>query len=163
SGQAGHAALETDGLTKRFGSKVAVDDLTLQVQRGELYALLGPNGAGKTTTLRMVAGLLRPDNGDARILGTSVLREPEQAKRRLVDTFGRGMNRKLGRGAGLIHDPEARIPDEPLTALDAAAARSVKDLLTDFVASGKTVILTTHIMEIAERMAERIGIISQGR
>src|SRR5690606_25291881 len=66
------------------GSKVAVDALTLQVQRGELYALLGPNGAGKTTTLRMVAGLLRPDNGDARILGTSVVREPEQAKRRLA-------------------------------------------------------------------------------
>ncbi|HEX7002400.1 MAG TPA: ABC transporter ATP-binding protein [Trueperaceae bacterium] len=216
SGQAGHAALETDGLTKRFGSKVAVDDLTLQVQRGELYALLGPNGAGKTTTLRMVAGLLRPDNGDARILGTSVLREPEQAKRRLaflpdepllygklnaveylefvaglwgmrageaqeratdllkwlelwgnrhdrVETFSRGMKQKLGLAGGLIHDPDVMILDEPLTGLDAAAARSVKDLLTDFVASGKTVILTTHIMEIAERMAERIGIISQGR
>src|SRR5690606_8993977 len=78
------AALRLAGLTKRFGTKVAVDALSLDVRRGELYALLGPNGAGKTTTLRMVAGLLRPDAGDALVLGRSVVREPEEAKRRLA-------------------------------------------------------------------------------
>ena len=182
----------------------------------ELYALLGPNGAGKTTTLRMVAGLLRPDNGDARILGASVLREPASAKQRLAflpdepllygklnaveylqfvaglwgidaetaqdraaellrwldlwdnrldltETFSRGMKQKLGLAGGLIHRPDVMILDEPLTGLDAGAAKAVKDLLTDYVSGGKTVILTTHIMEIAERMAERIGIISKGR
>ncbi|HEX7039591.1 MAG TPA: ABC transporter ATP-binding protein [Trueperaceae bacterium] len=77
-------ALRLEGVTKRFGRTVAVDGLSLEVRRGELYALLGPNGAGKTTTLRIVAGLLRPDAGDARVLGTSVLREPAEAKRRLA-------------------------------------------------------------------------------
>ncbi len=212
----GVPALEIQGLTKRFGAKVAVDSLSLRVEKGELYALLGPNGAGKTTTLRMVAGLLRPDNGDARILGASVLREPASAKQRLAflpdepllygklnaveylqfvaglwgidaetaqdraaellrwldlwdnrldltETFSRGMKQKLGLAGGLIHRPDVMILDEPLTGLDAGAAKAVKDLLTDYVSGGKTVILTTHIMEIAERMAERIGIISKGR
>ena len=212
----GVPSLEIQGLTKRFGAKVAVDSLSLRVEKGELYALLGPNGAGKTTTLRMVAGLLRPDNGDARILGASVLREPASAKLRLAflpdepllygklnaveylefvgglwgidaetaqdraaellrwldlwdnrldltETFSRGMKQKLGLAGGLIHRPDVMILDEPLTGLDAGAAKAVKDLLTDYVSGGKTVILTTHIMEIAERMAERIGIISKGR
>src|SRR5690554_6727606 len=209
-------ALELQGLAKRFGAKKAVDGMSLEVRRGELYALLGPNGAGKTTTLRMVAGLLRPDAGDALVLGHSVTRTPTEAKKRLaflpdepllygklnpleylgfvaglwsvpaerasaraeellkwldlwsnrhdmVETFSRGMKQKLGLAGGLIHDPEVMILDEPLTGLDAAAAREVKDLLEEFAGSGKTVVLTTHIMEIAERMAERIGIISQGR
>lgn len=209
-------ALELRNLKKRFGSKRAVDDLSLTVRRGELYALLGPNGAGKTTTLRMVAGLLRPDAGDAFVLGHSIDRAPAEAKRRLaflpdepllyaklnpleylefvaglwnvpserasaraeellkwlglwtnrhdlVETFSRGMKQKLGLAGGLIHDPEVMILDEPLTGLDAAAAREVKDLLEEFASSGRSVVLTTHIMEIAERMAERIGIISQGR
>jgi ABC-2 type transport system ATP-binding protein len=210
------AALRLEGLTKRFGGNVAVDRLTLEVRRGELYALLGPNGAGKTTTLRMVAGLLRPDAGDAYLLGASVLREPAEAKRRLAflpdepllygklnpleylefvaglwgvpaaeaqaraaellewlglwenrhdltETFSRGMKQKLGLAGGLIHDPEVIILDEPLTGLDAAAAKAVKDLLVERVRGGGTVILTTHIMEVAERLAERIGIISRGR
>jgi len=209
-------ALHLSGLTKRFGSKTAVDDVSVKVQRGELYALLGPNGAGKTTTLRMVAGLLVPDAGDAFVHGHSVRTEPTAAKQRLAflpddpllygkltaleyldfvaglwgvpadraaeratellkwlglwdnrfdhsETFSRGMKQKLGLAGGLIHDPEVMILDEPLTGLDAAAARDVKDQLTDFARSGKTVVLTTHIMEIAEQMAERIGIINQGR
>jgi len=209
-------ALRLEGLTERFGGTVAVDALTLEVRRGELYALLGPNGAGKTTTLRMVAGLLRPDAGDAFVLGRSVLREPAEAKRRLAflpddpllygklnpleylefvaglwgvpaaeaqaravellkwlglwehrrdltETFSRGMKQKLGLAGGLIHEPELIILDEPLTGLDAAAAKAVKDLLVEHVRGGRTVILTTHIMEVAERLAERIGIISRGR
>ncbi len=209
-------ALRLAGLTKRFGSTVAVDRLSLEVRRGELYALLGPNGAGKTTTLRIVAGLLRPDAGDAHVLGVSVLRQPEEAKRRLAflpdepllygklnpleylefvaglwgmpadealarttellkwlglwgnrhdltETFSRGMRQKLGLAGGLIHEPDLIILDEPLTGLDAAAAKAVKDLLVQYVRGGRTVILTTHIMEVAERLAERIGIIDRGR
>ena len=81
----------------------------------------------------------------------------------LTETFSRGMKQKLSLAGGLIHEPEVMILDEPLTGLDAAAARDVKDLLEEFAASGKAVVMTTHIMEIAERMAQRIGIISQGR
>ena len=209
------SALRLTGLTKRFGSKTAVDDVSLEVRRGELYALLGPNGAGKTTTLRMVAGLLTPDAGDAFVRGHSIRTEPTAAKQRLAflpddpllygkltaleyldfvaglwgvaadraaeratellkwlglwenrfdqsETFSRGMKQKLSLAGGLIHEPQVMILDEPLTGLDAAAARDVKDLLEEFAASGKTVVMTTHIMEIAERMAKRIGIISHG-
>ena len=81
----------------------------------------------------------------------------------LTETFSRGMKQKLSLAGGLIHEPEVMILDEPLTGLDAAAARDVKDLLEEFAASGKAVVMTTHIMEIAEHMAKRIGIISQGR
>jgi ABC-2 type transport system ATP-binding protein len=81
----------------------------------------------------------------------------------LTETFSRGMKQKLGLAGGLIHQPRVLILDEPLTGLDAGAARTVKDLLGDYVAEGNTVILTTHIMEIAERLAERIGIISGGQ
>lgn len=209
-------ALGLLGLTKRFGATLAVADLTLEVPRGIVYALLGPNGAGKTTTLRMVAGLLEPDAGDALVLGRSIRREPLEAKRSLaflpdepllygkltateylefvaglwgvspeaaapraqelldwlgltpvafdrVETYSRGMRQKLGLAGGLIHEPKVMILDEPLTGLDAAAARAVKDLLVDYAARGNTVVLTTHIMEIAERLAERIGIIAEGR
>ncbi len=210
------AALEITGLVKFFGGKPAVDSLDLSIPRGEFHALLGPNGAGKTTTLRMVAGLLKPDGGTARILGHDVTQDPVAAKRvlaflpddpllygklrpleylefvgglwgvapaigapraeellrwldlwnhtgELVEGFSRGMRQKLALAGALIHDPQLLILDEPLTGLDAGAARQVKDLLLERVAQGKTVVLTTHILEIAERLAQRISIIQRGR
>ena len=209
-------ALEISGLTKQFGGKAAVDRLDLRIPQGEFHALLGPNGAGKTTTLRMVAGLLKPDAGTARILGHDITREPIAAKRvlaflpddpllygklrpleylefvaglwtieptiaapraeellrwldlwshtgELVEGFSRGMRQKLALAGALIHDPQVLILDEPLTGLDAGAARQVKDLLVERVALGHSVILTTHILEIAERLAQRISIIQGGR
>ena len=141
-------ALVLAGLTKTFRTP-AVDRLDLTVRAGELYALLGPNGAGKTTTLRMVAGLLKPDAGAISVFGIDALAEPTAAKRLIA--------------WALIHDPKLLILDEPLTGLDAAVARQVKDLLQARVDGGATVILTTHILEVAERMADRIGIIQGGR
>ncbi|MGJ3250091.1 MAG: ABC transporter ATP-binding protein [Elainellaceae cyanobacterium] len=208
-------ALEIVDLKKQFGSQVAVNHLHLQIPMGQFYALLGPNGAGKTTTLRIVAGLLEPDRGDAWLNGHSICQQPKAAKqvlaylpedpmlysklnpmeylefvaglwgippnqafadaKRLLDilnlwdvrdsfceTFSRGMKQKLALAGAFIHRPQIIILDEPLTGLDAAAAKLVKDILKDYVAQGNTVILTTHIMEIAERLAERIGIINQG-
>jgi ABC-2 type transport system ATP-binding protein len=208
-------ALQLRALRKQFGHP-AVDGLDLTVRRGELYALLGPNGAGKTTTLRMVTGLLAPDEGQVDVLGVDLARNPAAAKRRmaylpddpmlygklkpteylefvaglwglrpdeaeargrrlldwldlskhaheLTEGFSRGMKQKLALAGALIHEPELLILDEPLTGLDAAAARQVKDLLLSHVAGGGTVILTTHILEVAERLAQRIGIIRQGR
>lgn len=209
-------ACETRGLRKYFDATKAVDGLDLQVPRGMLYAFLGPNGAGKTTSLRMIAGLLRPDDGDILIEGVSLLKQPADAKRPLayvpddpvlygklrpleqlefvaslwnlpreagqpraeellrtldlwnkrdeyIESFSRGMKQKMALAAALIHAPSVMLLDEPLTGLDAASARLVKDLLNDLVRRGGTVILTTHILDVAERMAERIGIIHAGK
>ena len=209
-------ALEIRQLTKRFGAKTAVDALDLTIPRGEFHALLGPNGAGKTTTLRIVAGLLRADEGSVSVLGHDVGTDALAAKRvlaflpddpllygklkpleylefvaglwriepavaapkadellewlgladqkgEMVEGFSRGMRQKLALAGALIHEPQVLILDEPLTGLDAGAARQVKDLLVERVKAGNTVILTTHILEIAERLAERISIIDGGR
>ncbi|MEI9929564.1 MAG: ABC transporter ATP-binding protein [Rhizomicrobium sp.] len=209
-------ALELKGLKKSFG-RPAVDGLDLKVRQGEFYMLLGPNGAGKTTTLRMVSGLLQPDEGaisvfgiDARNpipvaakriigwlsdepmittsshrwnisnsypgFGTSMRVLPKRGARDLLrwldletfahdrcEHFSRGMRQKVALAGALVHEPSLIILDEPLTGLDAGSARLVKSVLTDRVAKGGTVIMTTHILEIAERMADRIGVIAGGR
>ncbi|GGJ39902.1 ABC transporter ATP-binding protein [Deinococcus roseus] len=209
-------ALELQNVQKTFGAFTAVHHLSLNIAAGQIYGLLGPNGAGKTTTLRMIAGLLIPDQGNIRILGESVVSHPQQAKRPLAylpdepllygklrpmehlefvaglwgmkaseayreaeellkwldlwqhrsaftESYSRGMKQKLALAAALIHKPQVMVLDEPLTGLDAAAARQVKDLLSQFVKDGNTVVLTTHILEVAERMAERIAIINKGQ
>ncbi|MGF1524935.1 MAG: ABC transporter ATP-binding protein [Leptolyngbyaceae cyanobacterium] len=209
-------ALQLISLTKRFGTYTAVNNLNLKIPQGSLYAFLGPNGAGKTTTLRMVAGLLKPDVGDAFVLGHSVTRSPKAAKRLLAylpeepllygklrpleylefvaglwqmpankaqpiatdllqqlglwdvrgdfcETFSRGMKQKMALAGAFIHNPRILIMDEPLSGLDVKAARLVKDILLDYVDRGNTVILTTHVMEIAERVAQCIGIINDGQ
>jgi ABC-2 type transport system ATP-binding protein len=209
------SALVIRGLGKSF-VRPAVDGLDLTVRRGELYALLGPNGAGKTTTLRMVVGLLEPDQGSISVFGIDRLADPIAAKRIIAwlpdepmiydkltpleylafvsglwqvpapiakrragellalldleahahqrcEGFSRGMRQKVALAGALIHDPKLLILDEPLTGLDAAVARQVKDLLTARIGAGCTVILTTHILEVAERLADRIGIIRAGR
>ncbi len=208
-------ALDVKGLKKAFG-RPAVDGLNLRVRRGEFYMLLGPNGAGKTTTLRMISGLLRPDEGAISIFGIDALADPVGAKqivgwlsdepmiydkltpveylefvsglwnvetgvaesraRELLrwldlekvaqercENFSRGMRQKVALAGALVHEPDLIILDEPLTGLDAASARLVKTVLSDRVSKGSTVIMTTHILEIAERMADRIGVISGGR
>lgn len=208
-------ALSIRSLRKTF-EEPAVDNLSLTVKAGEFYALLGPNGAGKTTTLRMVAGLLTPDDGDIQICGIDVAKDPIAAKRvlawvpdepmiydkltpmeylafvaglwsmdgevarakadQLIDVFGlsakadercggfsKGMRQKVALAGALIHQPRLIILDEPLTGLDAGSARQVKAVLRHLVDQGVTVIMTTHILEVAERMADRIGVIAKGR
>ena len=209
------AALDIRGLRKSF-DKPAVEGLNLSVRPGEFYMLLGPNGAGKTTTLRMVSGLLKPDEGSISVFGIDALADPVAAKQimgwlsdepmiydkltpleylefvaglwnveasvaearaqdligwlgleKLAHTrceqFSRGMRQKVALAGALVHEPKLIILDEPLTGLDAGSARHVKDVLTARVHAGATVIMTTHILEIAERMADRIGVISTGR
>lgn len=209
-------ALDLRDLRKHFGDREAVAGLGLTVRPGELYALLGPNGAGKTTTIRMIAGLTRPDGGEALIYGHSVQHAAREAKAQLaylpddpllygkltapeylefvaglwgveagraapeaerllrwlnlwehrrerVEGFSRGMKQKLALAGALIHRPRLMLLDEPLTGLDAAASRQVKDALRAYVDEGGAVVLTTHILEVAERLAERIGIIAAGR
>jgi ABC-2 type transport system ATP-binding protein len=208
-------ALQIRGLCKSF-DRPAVNHLDLTIRTGEFYSLLGPNGAGKTTTLRMVAGLLPPDDGEIRICGIDARRDPVEAKRivawvsdepmiydkltpyeylefvaglwsldarvaearaqELMDWLGlsahahercegfsKGMRQKVALAGALVHGPRVIILDEPLTGLDAGSARQVKRVLRERVASGDTVIMTTHILEVAERMADRIGVIAGGR
>lgn len=115
--------------------------------------------------LEFVAGLWGTPPEDAAVYAGELLQwlNLSQTRYHRIETFSRGMKQKLALAGALIHRPKVMILDEPLTGLDAAAAKEVKDLLVDFVRQGKTVVLTTHIMEIAERLAERIGIISNGQ
>jgi len=202
-------------LTRRFGSRVVVDDVSFEVERSEIVALLGPNGAGKTTTMRMLAGLISPTRGTVAIDGVQLTRATGTLLRnrigflteapgvwdrltvrenlqvyaglyglanrngvidRALETFeltdhasdraaelSKGMRQKVALAGALVHDPKVIILDEPLTGLDAGSARQVKTVLRERVAAGGTVIMTTHILEVAERMADRIGVIAAGR
>ncbi len=209
-------ACEFVDVHKTFGATQAVRGLSLRIPRGVFYAFLGPNGAGKTTSLRVLAGLIRPNAGFARIGGIDVHGEPERAKQALayvpdepalygkltpvefldyvaalwrvpgdlarqrahallerlslldragdrIEGYSRGMKQKVAIAAAMIHAPSLLMLDEPLTGLDAGAARLVKDMLLDYVQKGGTVLLTTHILEVAERLAQRIGVIARGQ
>ncbi|MFY0611270.1 MAG: ABC transporter ATP-binding protein [Hyphomicrobiaceae bacterium] len=211
----GQWALALTDLCKTY-ERPAVDHLSLNIRRGELYALLGPNGAGKTTTLKMVCGLLQPDSGAISVCGIDAIARPIDAKRVMawlpdepliydklspleylefaaglwgipadvaearahdliallgLDTqanercqgLSKGMRQKVALAGALIHEPELIILDEPLTGLDAGSARQVKAVLRAHVERGVTIVMTTHILEVAERMADRIGVIAQGR
>ncbi|HEV3231451.1 MAG TPA: ABC transporter ATP-binding protein [Candidatus Dormibacteraeota bacterium] len=203
-------------LTKRYGPFVAVDGLSLEIGRGQLFGFLGPNGAGKTTTIKMLVGLLRPTSGRAAVTGHDVVTEPEAAKaaigyvpdsatlydkltareflefsgdlyhldrptrnRRiatllglfeltpradeLLSAYSRGMRQKVSLAAALLHEPQVIFLDEPTVGLDPRSARLMKDILLDLCRDGRTVFVSTHILEIAERMCSHIGIINQGR
>lgn len=196
--------------------KVAVDHLSFNAFRGEIFGLLGPNGAGKTTTLRMLSTLIRPDSGDAVLDGSSVVNNPEEVRSKigfltselkledfftpnyLFDFFSRlhgvdeatiserkqhmfsrfgidrfaevkvanlstGMKQKLSLVISLVHNPEIIIFDEPTNGLDVLTARTVTDYLQELRAEGKTIILSTHIFSLVERLCDRVGIIIDGR
>lgn len=208
--------IRLEGLTKAYGSFVAVDHIDLEVPRGELFGFLGPNGAGKTTTLRMIAGILRPTAGRIWLGGDDLLEEPMAAKRRLgfipdrpfvyekltgaeflrfvaglygqdgavverridellelfelsvwkdelVESYSHGMRQKLIISSALIHRPEYIVVDEPMVGLDPKAARLLKDIFRHFVERGGTVLMSTHTLEVAEAMCDRIAIIQNGK
>ena len=208
--------IELDHVTKKYGSKLAVDDLSLRIERGELFAFLGPNGAGKTTTIKMMCGLLFPTSGRVRIAGFSLADEGEQARRvisyvpdqpflyekltgrevlqfiadmygmpperartrmdEMIETFGltafvddltesysHGMRQRTVFAAALLHEPEVLIVDEPTVGLDPRSVRLLKDLLRREVQRGVTVFLSTHSLDIAQELANRIGVIGQGQ
>lgn len=207
--------LHTEGLTKRFGSVTAVDNLTLDVLKGEVFGFLGPNGAGKTTSIRMMCGLMSPDAGRVTIHGvaldvadTAVKQQigvcPQEivlwerltcleqlqmmgqlynvtgkiARQRsehlLADlgltekrnqqahTLSGGMQRRLNLAMALVHDPAIVILDEPEAGLDPQSRVKVREYIHQ-LAEQKTIILTTHNMDEAERLADRVAIIDRGR
>jgi ABC-2 type transport system ATP-binding protein len=203
-------------LTRRFGERVAVDDVSLHVSPGETYGLLGPNGAGKTTTIRMVCGLLHRDGGSVTILGHRLdggetaakalvgyvpqdvalypdltaeenlrffgrlyrLPKRELAARvaevlQLVDLYDRrgdrveafsgGMRRRLNIAAGLVHRPSLLVLDEPTVGVDPQSRHAILAAVKSFGEAGMAVLYTTHYMEEAERLCDRVGIIDHGR
>jgi ABC-2 type transport system ATP-binding protein len=209
------AVLQVQDLTKRYGSLTAVDNLTLEVNEGEVFGLLGPNGAGKTTSINMMCGLLRPDAGrvvihgqvvtdgdaavrarvgvcpqnivlwgqltcleqmqfigemyglkglPARRRGEQLLQELDlsEKKDRLARTLSGGMQRRLNLALALVHDPEILVLDEPEAGLDPQSRVRVREYVRS-LARRKTIILTTHNMDEAERMADRVAIIDHGR
>lgn len=208
--------IQAEGLSKRYGVKVAVDAIDLQVYREEIFGFLGPNGAGKTTTIKMIVGLLKPTSGTVRVNGYDVQKQPLQAKsatgyvpdepnlyakltgRELlrfvgnlykqerkqvdwrieellrmfeltlvaddtIDSYSHGMQQKTSLAAALIHDPKVLVLDEPTVGLDPKSARMIKDILKQMAVRGAAIFLSTHILEIAEKMCDRIGIINQGK
>ncbi len=205
--------IHTTHLTRWFGDTLAVDDLSLSVEEGEVFGLLGPNGAGKTTTVRMLTALIAPTSGTAEVagyrLGTEDMevrrrvgiltespglyeklsaeqnlrffaelyevpteRQPAQIERFLrmlglwerrhepVGGFSKGMRQKLAIARALLHEPPVLFLDEPTAGLDPQAARTVRDFIADLRTEGRTTLLTTHNLDEAERLCDRIGVLN---
>lgn len=202
-------------ITKRFGEIIAVNGLSLEVERGEVFGLLGPNGAGKTTTVSISIGLLAPDNGSVmigdlgspskpevrskigiapqalaiyegltveenlrffgRLYGFSGARLSERAKscldfvglherrKSLASTLSGGMKRRLNLAIALVNDPQLLLLDEPTLGVDAQSRSMILDRILDLKKQGKTIVYTTHYMEEAQRICDRVGIIDYGR
>src|SRR5438094_1843367 len=208
--------IELVHLVKRFGDLAAVSDISLTVPRGEFFAVLGPNAAGKTTTLRILAGLIKPTSGSARLAGFDVQQQPIEARRRLayvpdfpflydkltpweffrftgqlfqmteariqsaaneliarfnlepylgkqIEGLSHCTRQRVAIASALLHAPEVFVLDEPMVGLDPHHARALKDTLKEKSRQGMTVFISTHQLSVAEEMADRIGIIHQGR
>ncbi|MDY3551953.1 ABC transporter ATP-binding protein [Gemmata sp. JC717] len=207
--------IQIDTVTKLYGPKVAVRDLTLHVPAGELFAFLGPNGAGKTTTIKMLCGLLFPTTGSVRIGGFDVRAQGDQARALvsyvpdqpflyekltgreflqftadlygmppgrsadkieevielfhlnefvddLTERYSHGMRQRTVFAAALVHEPKLLIADEPTVGLDPKSIRELKTLLRRLASEGMTVFLSTHTLDIAQELADRIGILDRG-
>ena len=208
--------IHLEHVSKSYGRKPAVIDLSLELRAGEIFAFLGPNGAGKTTTLKMTTGLLRPDTGTIEVCGYAMTSHGRQAKQhlayipdqpfvydkltgrefieftremyavapqvaeqqlaqlrtrldmdgfldQLTETYSHGMKQKVALAAALIHSPRLLIVDEPMVGLDPRTIRVIKTIFREIAERGGTVFMCTHTLDIAEQVADRIGIISQGR
>jgi ABC-2 type transport system ATP-binding protein len=209
------AAMSLRGLVKHFDTKLAVSGVSLEVPAGSFYGLLGPNGAGKTTTLSMAVGLLRPDAGQAFLLGYDVWADPAAAKARLgvlpdgvrmfdrltgpellayqgllrgmdaavvdqrarelldvlalgadnrtlVVDYSAGMKKKIGLACALLHGPRLLVLDEPFEAVDPVSAALIRDILQRYVSGGGTVVFSSHVMEVVERLCSHVAILAGG-
>jgi ABC-type multidrug transport system ATPase subunit len=206
-------AVETHGLTKRFGENVAVDDVELLVPRGCAFGYLGPNGAGKTTLIRMLLGLTQADAGTMSLLGFDVPKHRDQALARVgaivdeprfhahltgrqnlqilaaarapaskdrigpslervgilhraddkVSKYSMGMRQRLGVAACLLDDPDLLILDEPMNGLDPGGMLDMRDMIHSLVAEGRTVVLSSHLLDEVERTCDAVAIVDRGK
>lgn len=208
--------IKIEGLKVSYGDYLAVDDLNLNIQKGELFAFLGPNGAGKTTTIKALTGLLNPDSGTIEICGHDMEESPLKAKSLMgyvpdvavfyekltsiefmkfigdlygidkkilydntvelfktmdlepfanaqIEELSHGTRQRLAIAASLCHEPEVFVIDEPMVGLDPLHARVVKQELQKRCQKGLTVMMSTHLLNVAEELADRIGIIDGGK
>jgi ABC-2 type transport system ATP-binding protein len=208
--------IRIENLTKKYEDVTAIDGLSLEIEKGELFGLLGPNGAGKTTVIKVLCGLIKPTNGSVYVGGFDVTKDAVRVKeligvcpqdtaaypflsgRENVELFGNlhtmpkeklkkstdellekmslseDANRRLGKYSGgmkrrinlimaLVHDPQIAFLDEPTVALDPQSRHAVWDFIRELGKKGKTIILTTHYMEEAEELCDRVGIIDHGK
>ena len=208
--------IELIHLVKRYGEVVAVNDLSLTVDRGEFFVVLGPNAAGKTTTIKILTGLIKPTSGIVRVAGFDIQAQPLEVKRRMayvpdfpflydkltpweffrfigqlfrmdmariqssareligrfnlgefchksIEGLSHGTRQRVAIVSALLHDPEVFVIDEPMVGLDPHHVRVVKDILKERSLAGMTIFLSTHQLSVAEEMADRVGIIHQGR
>lgn len=208
--------IEISAVTKKFGNFTAVDNISFQVNPGEIFAFLGVNGAGKTTTIRMLAGVLRPTTGIIKIGGYDILTQPNEAKQitgyipdrpyiynkltgreflyfvadlynvpnklvdqridemlgayslsdwqdDLVESYSHGMRQRLATCSALLHKPKLLIVDEPMVGLDPHGARTLKIALKGYAKAGMSIFLSTHSLNVAEELADRLAIIQNGK
>ncbi len=216
TGPARVPAVRLEGVSKSYGAKLAVRDLSLTLHSGEVFAFLGPNGAGKTTTMKITTGLLRPDRGTAWVCGHSLEREGRLAKQhiayvpdqpflydkltgrefiefsrdmyrvprqvadvrydelverlemgafidQLTESYSHGMKQRVALAAALIHTPRLLVVDEPIVGLDPRTVRTIKTIFREQAAAGGTVFMSLHTLDVAEAVADRIGILHEGR
>ena len=207
--------LQITHLTKTYGEKKAVDDLSLHIAPGEIYGFIGHNGAGKTTTLKSVVGILQFDSGEILIDGQSIKDDPIECKKRLayipdnpdlyefmtgiqylnfiadifevpadvrreridryaeafelsgdlgsaVSAYSHGMKQKLAVISALIHDPKLILMDEPFVGLDPKASHILKGIMRDICDEGGAIFFSTHVLEVAEKLCDKIAIIRRG-
>ena len=208
--------LRIEHLTKRYGGKAAVDDLSLHIAPGEIFGFIGHNGAGKTTTLKSSVGILAFDEGDIFINGTSIKADPLLCKKQIayipdnpdiydymtgirylnfiadifgvgaaerearireladrfeltadlaqpVSAYSHGMKQKLVVIAAWLHDPKLILMDEPFVGLDPKASRLLKDMMREVCDRGGAIFFSTHVLEVAEKLCDKVAIIKQGR
>lgn len=209
--------IEIKNVTKIFGKDFkAVDDLSLNIEEGNIYGFLGPNGAGKTTTLKMITGVLKADCGKIFINGIDINKDPILAKKQFgfvsdnpdlflklkgieylnfvgtvydvnsvklreniykyskmfgmsevlnnkIESYSHGMRQKIAVIGALIHEPKIWILDEPLTGLDPKSSFVLKEMMREHADKGNVVLFSTHVLEVAEKVCDKVAIISKGR
>ncbi len=204
-----------ENVSRRYGDFVAVRDISLEVQQGEIFGFLGVNGAGKTTTLRMLTGILKPSAGRITIGGFDLEDQPRNAKQitgyipdrpylyprltareflyfiadlynvpgkevderidslleeyglldwqdELIESFSHGMKQRLATAAALVHKPQVLVIDEPMVGLDPHGAKLLKDSMRRYASEGMTIFLSTHSLNVAEEVSDRVAIIDHG-
>jgi ABC-2 type transport system ATP-binding protein len=210
------SAVKLKGVVKRYSEILAVNNIDLNIKKGEIFGLLGPNGSGKSTTLKMLIGLVQPDAGSVNVLGVDVKKDPVAVKQLvgyvpesprlyefltgieyldfigdiygmqaeekqtrineylkalqlegregdMITGYSDGMKQKIALISAFLHRPKLLVMDEPLSALDPRSARIIKDILNQLKTQGVTTIMSTHVLEIAQAVCDRIGIMYQGK
>ena len=195
--------LRIEHLTKKYGDKKAVDDLSLHIQKGEIYGFIGHNGAGKTTTIKSCCGILNFDEGEIYVDGVSVKEKPldlyefmtgikylnfiadifgisqsdrqariskyaemfeiKNALAQTIDGYSHGMKQKLAIVSALIHNPKLIIMDEPFVGLDPKSSHLLKALMREMCDNGGAIFVSTHVLEVAEKLCDKVAIIKSGK